>query len=114
MARGSAITIKQGDAYRLSIGVSDAPGGAALNITDVAKAEFCFGTTVRKVYPESADFDAAEGRFSVPLAQADTFSLAADETHELDVRVQFVNGDVVGILQKVPFYVADATSEEVL
>lgn len=105
------ISIKQGDAFALPVEVRLADGG--INIADIESVEFMFND-IRKVYPQDARYDAVDGLFYVPLTQQDTFSFPADETALLDIRVHFVGGDVLGIQQKQPIYVYDATSEVVL
>ena len=113
-----ATVIKQGDAFQMPIKIfmQDAATGETIQpmIGDVEKVEVCIGDSIRKLYPDGITYDASSGCFCVPLAQEDTFSLPEDDTVELDLRVRFVGGGVLGIRKKERIKVADATSEEIL
>lgn len=101
------MNIKQGDAYPIEIAVK--LDGSGVDITDVARAEFYIGG-IRKTYPEEAVYE--DGVFRIPLSQQDTFTLSGSA--QVDVRVKFRGGTVIGIDRKLNLKVADATSEEVL
>ena len=105
------ISIKQGDAFSMPVEVK--LNKEPVEIANVAEVEFMFGD-VRKTYPADATYNTAEQCFYVPLTQKDTFSFPADEVIQLDIRVGFVGGTVIGIGSKIPIYVYDATSEAVL
>ncbi len=105
--------IKQGDAYDLRIELE--LSGEAITEAHLPLlhcVEFMLGEGVRKVWPEEGVF--SDGAFLVPLAQADTFRLEDGETTELDVRVHFIGGAVVGLKKKLRVKICDALSEEVL
>lgn len=103
-----ATQIKQGDAYSLPVTVT--LDGTSLDISDVEKVEFMFGTT-RKMYPDTVTY--SDGKFYLPLTQAETFALAVKNIL-VDIRVKFVGGNVQGILKPLNVTVADAVSEAVL
>lgn len=113
-----ATVIKQGDAFQMPITISlqDAATGETIKpqIVDIEKVEVCIGDSIRKLYPDGITYDASSGCFYVPLTQEDTFALPEDDTVELDLRVRFVGGGVLGIRKKERIKVIDATSEEVL
>ena len=105
--------VKQGDAYDLRIELE-------LNGEPIAEAhlpllhcvELMLGEGVRKVWPAEGVF--SDGAFLVPLAQTDTFRLEEGETTELDVRVHFIGGAVVGLKKKLRVRICDALSDEVI
>lgn len=107
-----ATVIKQGDAYSIPVGVT--LNGAAIALSDIETAEFMLGSGVRKLYPGDAIFNPDDNFFYVSLSQEDTFSLTANSAVELDVRVKFSGGNVMGAKKMVYVTVADAVSEEVL
>ena len=103
-----ATQIKQGDAYSLPVTVT--LDGTSLDISDVEKVEFMFGTT-RKMYPDTVTY--SDGKFNLPLTQEETFALARGNIL-VDIRVKFVGGNVQGILKPISISIADAVSKEVL
>lgn len=107
-----ATVIKQGDAYALPVGVT--LSGAAIAPEDIDTVEFQLGAGVRKLYPADAVFNPEDNFFYVNLTQEDTFSLPANSAVELDVRVKFSGGNVMGAKKMVYVTVADAVSGEVL
>ena len=105
--------VKQGDAYDLRIEL--ALNGEAIveeHLPLLHCVEFMLGGGVRKVWPEDGVF--SDGAFLVPLTQADTFSLEGGEEAELDIRVHFLGGAVVGLKKKLRVMVCDALSMEEL
>ena len=106
-----ATTIKQGDAYSLPVAVT--LDNAAINIADIECVEFYIGN-LRKTYPAEASYDVGSGYFYVPLTQQETFAFEADASLDLDVRVKFVGGNVMGVKRMGIVNVVDATSEVVL
>lgn len=106
-----ATIIKQGDAYPLPVGVT--LNGAAIAPEDIETVEFMLGD-VRKLYPTDATFNPEDNFFYVNLTQEDTFSLPANSSVNLDVRVKFVGGNVLGIKKMQYATIVDAVSEEVL
>ncbi|MGE4485343.1 MAG: hypothetical protein AB7C97_09580 [Oscillospiraceae bacterium] len=105
-----AATIKQGDAYSLPVTVT--LDGTALDISDVSIVEFMFGST-RKLYPDTVTYNAADGKFYLPITQEETLALSTGNI-KLDIRVKFVNGSVQGIKRPMFATIVDAVSEEVL
>jgi hypothetical protein len=106
-----ATTIKQGDAYSLPVAVT--LDNTAINIADIECVEFYIGE-LRKTYPAEATFDAGSGYFYVPMTQQETFAFEADSSLNLDVRVKFVGGNVMGVKRMGIVNVVDATSEVIL
>lgn len=113
MATATTAIIKQGDAYAIPVTLKI--GGdtvTANNLSLIDKVEFMIGANIRKVYPTDATF--ADGKFQVPVTQAETFTLPEDDEVEFDVRVHFTSGNVQGIQKKLKIKVVDAISEVVL
>lgn len=106
------LKIKRGDECALAVRVL--LGGQEVAVDDVDTAEFCLGRRLRKLYPGEAEYSASEGAFLLPLTQEETFSLPPDTALPLDVRVKFVNGDVLGSTHMGAVVVYDAISEVVL
>lgn len=104
--------IKQGDAYGLPMEIT--LDGAPIAIEDVAAVEVCIGHGIRKLYPEEITFDRDSRCFQIPLTQEETFSLPASEQIQVDVRVKFVGGAVIGSIAETYADVVDAMSEELL
>lgn len=107
-----AAVIKQGDAYSIPVGVT--LNGTGIALSDIEMVEFQLGSGVRKLYPGDAIFNSEDNFFYVSLSQEDTFSLPANGAVELDVRVKFSGGSVMGAKKMVYVTVVDAVSEEVL
>ena len=104
-----AETIKQGDAYALPVAIT--LDNSTIDIADIDTVEFQLGEGIRKLYPGDVTYDPADLYFYVPLTQDETFSLPADEAVQLDVRVKFTGGDVLGVRKMGVIRVADAISE---
>lgn len=109
------MTIKQGDQYRLKINVVDDGTNSPLSSDSLAGFEVMFGQT--RHYIEATDttgYDPVSGDVAFPLTQEETFALKAGGVVMVDLRVCFKSGDVVGIENKIPVTIKDATSEVVL
>ena len=107
-----ATKIKQGDAYALPIQIR--LNGELIGVEDVEAAEFCLGDGLRKLYPGDVSYEAGDNPFYLPLTQSDTFSVPANGSVSLDIRVKFTGGDVIGVLRPETLAVYDAASEVVL
>ena len=107
-----ATKIKQGDAYALPIQIR--LNGELINADDVDTVEFTLGEALRKLYPGDVTYEPGDNTFYLPLTQADTFSVPANGSVTLDIRVKFTGGDVIGVLRPDALAVYDATSEVVL
>lgn len=108
-------TIKQGDAYALPIRVS--VDGEVLTEQDlglIQSVEFMVSENIRKVYPGDVAFDPENNLFLVPVTQTETFALEEGGTVQVDVRVEFSGGDVIGTKTMENIDVVDALSEEEL
>lgn len=103
--------IKQGDAYAIPIEIK--LNGDKIDVSEIETVEFCIGT-LRKLYPETVVYEAADGYFYLPLTQAETFAMEGDSAVRLDIRVKFEGGDVEGVEKPVFITVVSAVSEEVL
>ena len=106
--------IKQGDAYCVPVELF--LNGTKLTEADLPlleEIEFTLGGCVSVRVDAAAGYSAALGAFLLPLTQEQTFALDAGQT-ELDVRVQWRDGNVLGIREMLKIKVADAASEEVL
>lgn len=105
------LKIKQGDAYVIPLNIT--VNGVQLPVSEVSAVEVRLGD-VRKTYPEDISHDADTGYYLVPLQQEDTLSLPEDDAVQLDVRVKFNGGSVVGT-QKITMAISvNALSEEVI
>lgn len=107
-----AAVIKQGDAYGIPLEIQ--LNGATLTDTDVKQVEVYIGESIRKLFPGQITYVPELGRFSVPVTQEETFTLPEGETIRVDVRVQFLGGMVLGVVDTLKVKVANAISEEVL
>lgn len=107
-----ATRIKQGDAYSLPVDIR--LNGEPVNIADVSEVEFVFGDGLRKLYPGTVAYSAADSVFYLPLTQDETFAFPANSSVTLDIRVKFNGGNVIGIQRMIGVGVADATSEVAL
>ncbi len=106
-----AIKIKRGDELALPVKIT--MGGEPLSVDDAELVEFRLGE-IRKLWPEDAEYDAESGEFRVRLSQEDTFSLPADDAAQLDVRVKFRGGAVIGTRKVTMLVTVDALSGEVI
>lgn len=96
--------IKQGDAYKLPIAI-DYGTTEAVSIIEVF-----FDKQRLEFKPTDIDED---GVLYIPLTQEMTFALQ-EGTVEVDLRVKFANGEVVGLPEKLQVTITDAISEVVL
>lgn len=107
--------IKQGDCYKLPIRVKDDSTNAPIPVETLAGFEVMFGQ--RREYVRADDqngYNSETGIVMIQLEQEETFALKANETIDLDLRVHYADGTVIGIKSKVPITIVDATSEVVL
>jgi len=102
--------IKQGDAIDVPVAVT--ANGSPVDPTEISSVEFYIGG-IRKLYPDEVSYDSS-GYFLVPLTQEETFGFEADSTIQLDVRVLFDGGQVIGSRRIANISIVDAISEEVL
>jgi len=106
-----AISLKQGDEY--SVPLEAKLNGETLDIEAVDTAEICLGD-LRKVYPGEIEYDEAEACFLFPVTQEETFAMPANGAVELDVRIKFIDGSVVGCKRIKYLSIYDAKSEAVI
>lgn len=107
-------TIKQGDAYNIPVKLyfnGDAIDSETLDLLD--EIEFALGELPPVRIKADEAYSTALGEFLLPVTQEMTFALPVGTTY-LDVRVQFLGGDVLGVRQKAKIKVVDATSEQIL
>lgn len=107
--------VKQGDQYHLMMQVVDDGTNAPLPVESLAGFEVMFGSI--RHYIEATDtaaYDPEKGELKIPLTQAETFALQAGSKVNIDLRVHFHSGDVIGIPAKIPVDIRDATSEVIL
>lgn len=107
----TAAWIKQGDSYCLAVTVTFM--NEPLHLEDVDEIEFTVGG-IRKVYPSEVAYNKDYKCFAVPLGQSETFSFEEDGAIELDTRVKFLGGAVLGTRKKAYITVYDAVSEVIL
>lgn len=98
--------IKNGDAYALPFTVK--LDGVTMEPPDIETVEVFLGRN-RKVYPGDIVFDENERKFLLEVSQRESFDLRREET-EIDARVKFSGGDVIGIKMPIPVRVAAARS----
>lgn len=106
-----AIYIKQGDEYDIPIALE--LNGQTLDITAVEAVEVYLGD-LRKTYPGEIEYDSENDRLLFPVTQGETFSMEENSAVPLDVRVRFINGDVMGSRAMKYITVYDAISEVVI
>lgn len=82
--------ILQGDQYAIPFEIEDAQGSAILP-DQVESIEIVVGHLTKR-YP--ADISYANGQYLFPLTQEDTFAMK--NNNPVQIRVKFLNGDVVG------------------
>lgn len=107
-------TIKQGDAYNIPVKLyfnGNPVTDETLSLLE--EIEFALGDLEPVRIPASEAWSSVLGKFLLPVTQQMTFALPEGRT-TLDVRVQFLGGDVIGVREKAKIRVVDATSEEVL
>ncbi len=106
--------IKQGDEYNLLVELKfNGETISEEHLPLLAEIEFALGDLEPVHLNPARCFSKSLGKFLFPITQEQTFELEQGRT-DLDIRVQFVGGNVVGIKQKLRLKVADATSENVL
>lgn len=106
--------IKQGDAYRVPVWLYFNGEPITEDVIELLEEiEFAIGDVTPVRLDPRACYSAELGAFLLPVTQEQTFALEEGST-ELDVRVQFLGGDVLGAREKAKLKVLDATSEEVL
>lgn len=106
--------IKQGDEYNMlvELKLNDEIIGED-HLPLLAEIEFALGDLEPVHLNPARCYSKSLGKFLFPVTQEQTFRLEEGRT-DLDIRVQFVGGNVVGIRQKLRLKVLDATSENVL
>ena len=111
---GAMPVIKQGDDVFLQLTLyfnGEPITAAALPLLE--EIEYCFREAEPLRIPAGEAWSETLGVFLLPVTQAQTLALENGPT-ELDVRVKFRGGNVLGARQKAKLRVLDATSEEVL
>lgn len=107
-------TIKQGDEYYMPVELKlndEIFGEDYLPL--LAEIEYALGDVEPVHLNPARCFSKSLGKFLFPVTQEQTLQLEEGRT-DLDIRVQFVGGNVIGIKQKIKLKVLDATSENVL
>lgn len=87
--------IKQGDSYDIHITLTDSDG-TCINDEMVSAVEVALGDVI-KTYPDGGVVFVPEetgGYWTFPIAQEESMSLSGIK--RFDVRVKFLNGEVVG------------------
>lgn len=107
--------IKQGDAYAIPVSLRlDDEVVTEDSLDLIETVEFMISEEIRKVYPDDVSFDAENNVFLVPVTQEETFALEEGETIKVDLRVEFIDGDVIGTKTMEKIKVVDALSEVTL
>lgn len=106
-----ATKVKQGDQYQLPVTIWS--NDDLVDPDDIAEVEIMLGDT-RYLYPGSVTYDAATKQFLVPMTQEQTFAFEAGSLIEVDIRVKFTGGDIIGARATRMLNIIDALSEEVL
>ncbi len=104
-----SLKIKQGDAYAVPLDIL--LEGESVAPEDASVIEVYVGD-VRKTYPGEISY--LDGKYYFPLTQAETFAMAENSQVDVDLRVKFSGGDVIGVTKKGVVVVVDATSEVIL
>lgn len=106
--------IKQGDEYNMlvELKLNDEIIGED-HLPLLAEIEYALGDVTPVRLNPARCYSKSLGKFLFPVTQEQTFQLEEGRT-DLDIRVQFVGGNVVGIRQKLRLKVLDATSENIL
>ena len=106
--------IKQGDDVYLQVTLYF--NGAAITANELPlldEIEYCFeDENPRKIKAADAWNDTL-GKFLLPVSQQDSFALEAGRS-DIDVRVKFLGGNVLGVRQRNRMKVLEANSTEVI
>ena len=106
--------IKQGDDVYLQVTLYF--NGAVITANELPlldEIEYCFEEeNPRKIKAEDAWNDTL-GKFLLPVSQENSFALEDGRTN-IDVRVKFYGGNVLGVRRKGRLRVAEANSTEVI
>lgn len=106
--------IKQGDDVYLQVTLYF--NGAAITANELPlldEIEYCFeDENPRKIKAEDAWNDTL-GKFLLPVSQENSFALEDGKTN-IDVRVKFYGGNVLGVRQRSRMKVLEANSTEVI
>jgi len=106
--------IKQGDDVYLQVTLYF--NGAAITANELPlldEIEYCFeDENPRKIKAEDA-WNETLGLFLLPVSQENTFALDDGRTN-IDVRVKFLGGNVLGVRQRNRMKVLEANSTEVI
>lgn len=106
--------IKQGDDVYLQLTLyfnGEVITAAELPLLDEIEYTFEYGES-RRIKAEDA-WNEALGLFLLPVSQEDTFALEDGSTN-LDVRVKFLGGNVLGVRSRKRMKVLEANSMEVI
>lgn len=107
-----ATKVKQGDQYALPVRLW--ANKDVVDPDEIEVAEFMIGGE-RHLYPTGdVTYDAVSRSFLVPMTQEQTFAYEAGSMIDVDLRVKFTGGDVVGAKRMDQISIVDAISEEVL
>jgi len=104
--------LKQGTGYDLPVTILQS--GENLDVSEVEKIEFMIGRHIRREYPREVSYDPDTGVFGVPVTQEETLAIRAAEIMDLDVRVKFLSGAVIGAAEKPVITIDEAYGREVL
>ena len=102
------MNLYQGNTYNLKIRVLS-HDKKPLNINEIEKVEFTFGSLVKKYPNDGIIFN--EDFFIIPLSQEETFSLEGVVKYQ--VRVKFIDGTVTNT-KPTNARISDSLSKEVL
>lgn len=106
--------IKQGDDVYLQVTLYF--NGAVITANEVSlldEIEYCFEEENPRKIKASASFNETLGAFLLPVSQENTFALEEGRTN-LDVRVKFLGGNILGVRQRRRMKVLEANSQEVI
>lgn len=110
----SAPVIKQGDAYDLALTLTFNEESITEDELDLLEEiELDIGYLNPVTYDPHEVYDATVDAFLIPLTQEQTLALE-DGVTLVDCRVQFINGDVVGVVTPARIFVREAMSNEVI
>lgn len=107
-------TIKQGDAFSIPVHLYFNGAEIGADLLDLLEEiEFTLGELDPVRIPADEAWNDTLSCFLLPVTQEQTFALEEGRT-EMDVRVQFLGGNVLGVRQKGKMKVVDTTSEVIL
>lgn len=106
--------IKQGDDVYLQVTLyfnGDAITANELPLLD--EIEYCFEYERPRKIKAADAWNETLGAFLLPVSQENTFALEEGRTN-LDVRVKFLGGNILGVRQRRRMKVLEANSQEVI